>query len=281
MIDDRRLNIMDSSITVAGRAKYNRPKNGEYDLRDSVIEALGGKDGIAYSGGTFRRYGNGVWTAINELEVRQEVAFELRNAEQIVGVRPTYNLESSVTNALKSVVYAREDEWNKYPNIIVFKNRAIDTGTMQPVDHSPRHMATVTLPYDFDPKAEAPTWEQVLADLLSNDERRFLQRFVGYCLIHSVKHQMTLWFVGPPAGGKSTLIAGLEAMLGDLVGTLGLSQLQGSDSRFALANIPGKTLTHLYRKPEAAHKGHGHPERPHNWRHHSGRAQVQGCCELP
>lgn len=242
--------MLDSSITLAGSDKYNRPKNGEYDLRDSVIEKLGGKGGIAYSGGTFRRYRDGVWTAVNELEVRQEVAFELRMAEQIVGVRPTYNLESNVTNAIKSAVYVREDEWNKHPHVLVFENCTLDTRSMGRLDHSPEHMATVALPYPFDPEATAPTWEKVLDDLLSEDERRFLQEFAGYCLTHSVKHQMTLWFVGPPAGGKSTLIAGLEAMLGDLAGTLGLSQLQNSGARFALANIPGKTLLTCTENPK-------------------------------
>ena len=227
--------------TMPGSTRYQQqPKNGEYDLRDNVIDRLGGK--IKYSSGTFRRYERGIWRDVHELEVRHEVAEELRLAETIIGVKPTYSLEKNITEAIKSKVYTREDEWNRYPHVLVFDNCALDTRTMKRVEHSPQYMSTVALPYTFDPEATAPTWEIVLRQLLGEDEQRFLQEFAGYCLTSSVKHQMTLWLVGPPGGGKSTLIAGLEAMLGELAGSLGLSQLQGSGSRFALGHILGKTM---------------------------------------
>ena len=44
----------------------------------------------------------------------------------------------------------------------------------------------------------------------------------------------------PPGGGRSTFLAGLAAMLGSKVGLLGLSEIERN--RFALADIPGKTL---------------------------------------
>jgi hypothetical protein len=41
-------------------------------------------------------------------------------------------------------------------------------------------------------------------------------------------------------GQRSTFIVGLEAMLGERTGTLGLGEVERS--RFALADVPGKTL---------------------------------------
>jgi putative DNA primase/helicase len=213
----------------------------EYGFRDAVIRNLGGAKCLAFSSGTFWKYGSGVWKPVNEWAIRSEVTRELEAASTAgTGFVPTQRMESNVTNAIKPKVYVDEGQWDKRPDILVFGNCALDTHTMARVDHDPAHMATIALPYEYDPKAKAPTWQKVLGDLLGKAERKFFQEFAGYCLTHSVSYQMALWLVGAPGGGKSTLIAGLEAMLGELVGVLGLSQLQGS--RFALANVPGKTL---------------------------------------
>jgi P4 family phage/plasmid primase-like protien len=240
--------MTDTAKTVPEQAKKyegyatEQKKVSEFDLRDHVIDELSGT--VAYSGQTFRRYQHGVWKDIHDLEVEQSVGREMEIAALIGVIKPTYSMQRSITNAIKSKVYVAEDRWNENPDVLVFKNRALDTSTMQTMEHSPEHMATVALPYDFDPDAVAPTWERVIADVLpSDDVRNFFQEWAGYCLTTSVKHHVTLWLAGAPGGGKSTLIAGLESMLGDVLnGTLGLSQLQGSGSRFALSNVPGKTL---------------------------------------
>src|SRR5215217_3522565 len=240
--------MTDTAKTVPEQAKKyegyatKQQQISEFDLRDHVIEDLSGT--VAYSGQTFRRYEYGVWKDVHDLEVEQSVGREMEIASAAGALRPTYAMQRSITNAIKSKVYVAEDRWNENPDVLVFKNRALDTRTMQTTEHDPKHMATVALPYDFDRDAKAPTWERVIAEVLpSDDVRRFFQEWAGYCLTTSVKHHVTLWLVGPPGGGKSTPIAGLEAMLGDVLnGTLGLYQLQGSGSRFALSNVPGKTL---------------------------------------
>lgn len=216
----------------------------EFDLRNNVLKDLGYTHGIAHSGGTFRRYQDGVWKDVNELEVEQAVGREMEAAAAAGKLRPSYAIQRSITNAMKNKVYIPEKEWNGHPNILVFRNRALDTATMETVDHSPEHRSTTALPYAYDPDAGAPTWERVIREVLPDDDvRAFFQEWAGYCLTTGVKHHVTLWLVGPPGGGKSTLIAGLEAMLGDVLnGTLGLSQLQGGGARFALSNVPGKSL---------------------------------------
>jgi putative DNA primase/helicase len=215
----------------------------EYDLRNNVVETwLGGREGIAYSGRTFRRYRHGVWKEVDELEVSKEVAKEIEIAALMRCVRPSYNLERNVTSAIKSLVHVPTEQWDTDPNLLVFRNCALNLLDMEPLEHSPEHRATVSLPFDYDPTAPAPTWEKVIQSRLGEAERNFFQEFAGYCLTHSVKHQMALWLVGPRGGGRSTLIAGLEAMLCGLSGTLSLKSLTGSGGRFALSNIPGKTL---------------------------------------
>jgi hypothetical protein len=107
--------------------------------------------------------------------------------------------------------------------------------------------ATAAVPFAHDPNAEAPTWKGFLGDRFSKEEAPFLQEFFGYCLTPDVSHETALWLYGPPGGGRSTLIAGAEAMLGEKAGTLGLRKLERS--QFALSKIPGKTLLTATEQP--------------------------------
>ncbi len=211
----------------------------EAELRDEILSLSELNQGVAYSGGSFRLYKDGVWSAAHDLEVRRTVGGMLQALSGSIDLLYTRNLEVNVTDLIRSKMYVREDGLNVNPGIIVFKNCALDTGTMTELEHSPEHMATTALPYEYDPEATAPTWEMVLGDAMSEAERGFLQEYAGYCLTTSVQHQIALWLYGPPGSSKSTLIAGFEAMLGDLAGALSLTQL---GSRFGLVGIEGKTL---------------------------------------
>lgn len=216
-----------------------RIRLSEAELRDEILSLSELNKGVAYSGGSFRLYDSGVWSAAHDLEVRRTVGGMLQALSGSIDLLYTRNLEVNVTDLIRSKMYVREDGWNVNPGIIVFKNCALDTGTMTELEHSPEHMATTALPYEYDPEATAPMWGKVLGDAMSEAEQGFLQEYAGYCLTTSVQHQIALWLYGPPGSSKSTLIAGFEAMLGELAGALSLTQL---GSRFGLAGIEGKTL---------------------------------------
>jgi P4 family phage/plasmid primase-like protien len=230
---------VDAIAEEEGSTDKQKRRLDEAELRDEILSISELNKGIAYSGGTFRKYESGVWSAVHDLEVRGTVGRMLDALKASIDVAHTRNLETNVTELIKSKLYVREDGWNAHPDVIVFGNCALDTRTMTVLKHDPEHMATVALPYEHDPEATAPMWEKVLGDALSSDEQRFLQEFAGYCLTTSVQHQIALWLYGPPGSSKSTLTAGFEAMLGDLAGALSLTQL---GSRFGLAGIEGKTL---------------------------------------
>ncbi len=239
--------MTDATMGVLGNARTNkRAKADQYDLRDMLLELPEMREGVAFSGGTFRLYRDGVWQAVDDYQIRQLVSRRLSDLSDQYEFPRSRSTETDVTDLLRSAKYTRETGWNTHPEILVFRNCALVTsGDMHTADHSPEHMATVGLPYDYDGNACAPTWDYVVQDLLDQGGRDFLQEWFGYCLTTSTKHQITLWLVGPRGGGRSTIIRGAETMLGGtsgLAGSLGLTQLQGGGARFALANIPGKTL---------------------------------------
>lgn len=59
--------------------------------------------------------------------------------------------------------------------------------------------------------------------------------------------ETALWLYGLPGGGRSTVIGGIEAMLGSRAGVLGLAAVERS--QFALTGLPGKTLVTSTEQP--------------------------------
>lgn len=119
-----------------------------------------------------------------------------------------------------------------------------ETGTLTP--HAPADRLTYCLPYNYDPAAVAPNWELSLSRI-DPENVDFLQEFSGYCLTPDCKHEIAVWFHGLPGGGKSTFLGGLEAILGPKAMVLGLVDIERN--RFALANLPGKTLAVATEQP--------------------------------
>ena len=101
--------------------------------------------------------------------------------------------------------------------------------------------------YHVASSAKAPAWERFLREVAGEEVAPFLQEFAGYALTTDTSHELALWLYGPPGDGRSTFLAGLGAMLGPRAGLLGLSEIQRN--RFALADIPGKTLLTATEQP--------------------------------
>jgi len=192
----------------------------------------------AWGLGEFRRYENGVWPMVSQDVIRREIQDVLK-ASKVDGVRPTARLLNSVMELARIEIALTPEAWDANPDILICRNGAlhIPTRTLRP--HSREHYATSGLPYDYDPEASAPTWARVL-NTCAHDSEGFLQEFAGYALTTETKYETAVWLAGQPGGGKSTILEGLNAMLGARVCLLGLSDIE--KSRFALTNLPGKTL---------------------------------------
>jgi P4 family phage/plasmid primase-like protien len=116
----------------------------------------------------------------------------------------------------------------------------IDQGELWP--HTPDWFSSVCLPYDHDPAASCPRWLAVLGQNLEGDVERIslLQEFFGYTLLNSTDAQKFIFLVGEGANGKSVVLAGLHAMLGqDNVSTVPLEKF---GERFAMAQTLGKLV---------------------------------------
>jgi putative DNA primase/helicase len=221
-------------------AKEQKPKGadgglGHDELRDRWLELY---PNIAFGGGEWRRYEAGRWQAVEDLAVEAQVMDVLERSRD-EGVKITRHLLGSVLKLGQVSVYVPRERWDANPDLLVFANGTLEIGERHFREHRPEDYATSALPYEYDPEADCEVFRAVLGKV-APDAVEFLQEFAGYCLTPETSLETALWFKGPRGSGKSTVIEGLVAMLGDKHGVLGLGEIESSP--FALSRIPGKTL---------------------------------------
>lgn len=205
------------------------------ELRDRWLETY---PDMAWSGGDWWRYGSGYWSRVAPEVVEQQIIDVLEGCWDD-GVKVTGNLVGSVLRLARAKTFVNPILWDANPDVLVLQNGTLELSTRTLREHRSEDYATSTLPYDYDPDAVAWTFEEVICSAIPA-AIGLLQEFAGYALTIDTSHETALWFKGPRGSGKSTVIEGLTAMLGERHGILGLAEIE--QSMFALADIPGKTL---------------------------------------
>lgn len=208
---------------------------GHDELRDRWLELYPDR---AFSRGDWWEYGAGFWQPIDPVAIEAQIMDVLERGRD-EGVKVTGNLIGSVLRLAKAATFVDMASWDADTDLLVCANGTLEIGERRLREHRPGDHATGALPYEYDPDAAAPVFLEVLHEAVP-ESVAFLQEFAGYCLTTDTSLETALWFVGPRGSGKSTVIEGLQAMLGPRHGILGLAEIESSP--FALAKIPGKTL---------------------------------------
>jgi P4 family phage/plasmid primase-like protien len=224
------------------KGKPSAPTHDE--LRDRFVNSY---SDYAHGLGEWQRYSSGYWTRTPEAKVKGHVSGVVEAAKP-EGVKPTASIVNSVAELARYRVFVDDDLWNADADALVCANGTLHIPTGQLREHDRAHYATNAVPYNFDPDAKAPAWGLALASTVP-ECTDFLQEFAGYALTTDTRHEIALWLYGPPGSGRSTLLTGLEAMLGPRSGILGLAELERS--QFALANVAGKTLMTATEQPSS------------------------------
>lgn len=199
----------------------------------------------AFGLGEWRKYKNGIWPPIDKDLIKKDIKaiLDKANAE---GIKTTSGLLSSVMELTRVEVAIENSRWDAHPDFLPCRNGVLDIPTKTLLPHNPDIFATSQLSYDYDPAATCPAFLQALQQI--PDAADFLQEFAGYALTPDVRHETAVWMQGTPGSGKSTILEGLQAMLGERAGLLGLADLERS--RFALSQLPGKTLVVSAEQPD-------------------------------
>jgi putative DNA primase/helicase len=189
--------------------------------------------------GEWRRYYTGTWAPLNELQVRREM-LESVSTQRQVAVKVDNGLINSVLNLVKAFKFIPDEMFDRDEDLLIFDDCTLNVVTNERRGHLPENYRTTKLPFTYDADAKSTYWEKFLSTTINVEVSEFLQEFSGYAITGMMKHETAVWLYGPPGGGKSTFITGLEAMLGHQCGVLGLSDIETSS--FGLTNLPGKTL---------------------------------------
>jgi putative DNA primase/helicase len=138
-----------------------------------------------------------------------------------------------------------------------FKNGVLDLDTMELVQHSPAFGFTFSLPYDYDSRAECPTWDAFIKDICSDDEKlvSLLEEFAGYAIAGGeCLAEKALVLYGEGANGKSVYAETIEQVLGPqntsniMIHNLGKDQMI-SGLLHKPYNYSDETLDHAFKNP--------------------------------
>jgi putative DNA primase/helicase len=128
------------------------------------------------------------------------------------------------------------------------QNGTIDLRTGKLIPHNPAHYISKLAPVRFDPMARCPRWLQFLDEVFSPhpDLLDFIQRAVGYSLTGDIREECLLLLHGTGRNGKGSLLATLQAMLGDYASTADfatfISARDDRGPRDDVANMRGRRM---------------------------------------
>lgn len=116
---------------------------------------------------------------------------------------------------ISHVCHQREVEGEVWIN---FKNgtlRILRDGTTLLLPHSREDFFRYVLPYDFDPSAVCPQWNNFLCEVLPDlTVQRVLAEGIGLCLAPGIKSEKMLVFFGHGSNGKSVVLDVIESLFG-------------------------------------------------------------------
>ena len=126
------------------------------------------------------------------------------------------------------------------PNTVPVANGTVDLTDRELRPRRATEYVLATLPVEYDPDAECPTFTEYLEDVCPRAvDRKKLQEYVGYTLMHwDLPYHKALFLVGPQASGKSTFLDTVNALLGgepddDRGTTCSLSPQEMTEEKFA------------------------------------------------
>lgn len=155
-----------------------------------------------------------------------------RSLESANGVNNCISLLKSVPG-----VPVVPDSLDLHLTVLPCANGVIDLKTGKMIEPDREMLLTRHIDVDFVPDAEAPKWGEFLQNAIPDPAyRRFLHRWIGYCLTGLTREQKLLFIYGPPRTGKSTLVQTITRIMSEYYETVDRKKLMMT--RNAESEIP-------------------------------------------
>lgn len=207
------------------------------------------------------------WTEADDATVRSELYGALEHAVWDGLDKDGYPVEmpwqpnkhkiANVNEALAAVTHlpdkinppawlARAGTRSAHPDttcIVACSNGLLDVTTRKLLPHDPSFFNVVSVPFDYEPGATAPLWEEFLRELWEDDPDSVsaLQEWFGYVLSGRTDIHKIMLIVGPTRSGKGTIARIVKLLVGGDANVVGptLASLGG---QFGLEPLIGKPL---------------------------------------
>jgi putative DNA primase/helicase len=186
--------------------------------------------------GDFYQWSGAWWRPLSDDDLKARLYTWLERAKVRVGdddktrhYRPDNGKIAKVIDALAGVRHladAREAPFFTDPrtedpspaDLLPFRNGVLDLRTFELRDADPRLFALHRVDGDYDPAAQAPTWDRFLHEVFADDKEAAciaaVNEFLGYVLTPDTSQQKALMLVGQRRSGKGTIARVLRALVG-------------------------------------------------------------------
>ncbi len=210
------------------------------------------KDRLAFFHNTWKMYENGCWRGRDVYEMRRYIRRELVKFRQANGVSVTQSRIRALAAMLEDDLFIPDrvimDRQRQQAHYINLRNGLFNLDSMTfEARHDPELYFTTQLDFDYDDDADCPTFRRYLnSSLVFPDGKtdftlvRLAKQALAYSMTARTDLKASFWLVGQKDSGKSTFIALIKALMGDLHTTIDLTQL--GINRFLLAGIVGKRV---------------------------------------
>lgn len=221
------------------------------------------RETVGHHYGDWHRYERGCWRVCAREQMQmaiQDVLDDLRFKHRLeIGINQ--GRVESVTKMLQSRLFMSDQEFNamipaqeRYINL---QNGLYSLDRFALEEHDASLKFTTQLDFEYDPAARCPNWDNYLRTSFLTPSGKvdlelifLLQEAMAYSMTARTDMKASFWCVGKPDSGKSTLIAFIRSLMGDLHGTIDFNQL--GDARFMLSNIVGKRVVTFTEADEAS-----------------------------
>lgn len=198
---------------------------------------------LAYAkSGFYYKYVKGVWIETDEVAIKKRLLLIVNHLVPYLWGRCGYSLNSSVSSLLPLLCHDFS-RLTPATNFINLENGLLDLNTFTLKSHSKRFASLVQLPFNYDPKAECPRFQEFLRQVFREDKDliNLVQEIMGYCLSPSTEAQKFFIFYSDGSSGKSVLCSILQHLAGGdkNVSSVTLSNL---NQKFQRAELYGKLL---------------------------------------
>jgi putative DNA primase/helicase len=208
------------------------------------------KHKLAFFHNEWKVYERGCWRSRDVYEMRRYIRQQLRALRE-KQVRVSQSRIKSLASMLEDDLFIADrnvlERQLEQTNYINLRNGMFNLETLKLEPHRADLYFTTQLDFDYDENADCRTFRKYLNSSLVYPDGgtdftlvMLATEALAYSMTARTDLKASFWLVGQKDSGKSTFIAMIKALMGDLHTTVDLTQL--GINRFLLAGIVGKRI---------------------------------------